>query len=495
MLVGRRAEHARIAELLAGAREGRSGALLLRGDPGIGKTALLEQAASMAAGMTVVHALGVEAEAEIEFSGLHELFRPLLGLLEAIPARQAQALRGALGLADSEAADRFTVGAATLSLLSAAAEQSPLLVLVDDAHWLDRPSQDALLFAARRLQSDRTALLFAAREGELPPFRAEAVETIVLAGLAPEESSALIELDAGGAVDAAVAAQLHEATGGNPLAVRELAPRLSGAERAGEEPLPRPLPVGPAVERAYLRRAEGLPETTRTGLLVAAAATTDRLGPIMQAIRLMGEEVRLEPAEDAGLILLAEGRVRFRHPLVRSALHGAMAASEARAVNGALAEALAGRPTPSCEPGTWPPPRSAPTRRRRRRWWRSPRSRAGARVRRRRHRVRASRAAQPLSRAAAVAAARGRRRRLARRGGRARIGACRGGPGRMRRGGAEGRGAAVARLESSTSPAIPRCPRRRCSPLRGRSARSTRRPPSPPPPTRSMPRSRPLRRR
>src|SRR5919197_2085941 len=170
MLVGRELQRGLIDELIERARTGAASTVVLSGEPGIGKTALLEYAAERSGDMTVVRALGLETEAELEFSALHELCRPLLDLLAEIPDQQADALRVALGLAPVEIADRFMIGAATLSLLGAAAERHPLLVVVDDAQWLDRSSADALIFATRRLEADRVCALFACRTGEERTF-------------------------------------------------------------------------------------------------------------------------------------------------------------------------------------------------------------------------------------------------------------------------------------------------------------------------------------
>jgi DNA-binding CsgD family transcriptional regulator len=342
MLVGRQLERERIEEMLEGARAERSGTLLLRGEAGIGKTALLDHAVDRAAGMTVVRALGVESEAELEFSGLHEACLPLLDRLEEIPGHQADALRGALGLVEAEATDRFTIAAATLSLLAAAAEREPLLAIIDDAHWLDRPSRDALLFAARRLQADRVAILFAAREGEPRPFEAPGIETIHLTGLESAEAESLLQRGGSGAVTPAVARVLHQATAGNPLALREISTLLSPGQRSGAEPLGAPLPAGATIERAFAGRLEGLPEATRVGLLVVATATTSRAEPMLRAIAALGAAVLLESAEDAGLLVVSDAAIEFRHPLVRAAVYAAAAPSDVRATHRALAAALSG---------------------------------------------------------------------------------------------------------------------------------------------------------
>jgi predicted ATPase len=186
VLIGRESECARLDELLERARLSQSGSLVIRGEAGIGKTALLDYAAEHAADMTVVRALGVESEAQLEFSGLLEVCWPMRDSLDELPAHQAGVLRSALGLGPAEEQDRFSVGAATLSLLAAAAEANPVCVLVDDAQWLDPASQEALVFAAKRLQADRAALLFAARDGEDRPFDAPGVDSLRLTGLSPE---------------------------------------------------------------------------------------------------------------------------------------------------------------------------------------------------------------------------------------------------------------------------------------------------------------------
>jgi predicted ATPase len=192
VLIGRESECALLEDLLDRARVGRSGSLVVRGEAGIGKTALLEHAVGRAEGMTVSRALGVESEAELQFSALLEVCWPLRDHLEEISDHQAEVLRAALGLGPAESHDRFSVGAATLALLAAAAEANPLLVVVDDAQWVDRSSQDALLFAMRRLEADRVALLCVAREDEERAFEAPGVESISVGGLPREAATSLV---------------------------------------------------------------------------------------------------------------------------------------------------------------------------------------------------------------------------------------------------------------------------------------------------------------
>jgi DNA-binding NarL/FixJ family response regulator len=340
VLVGREPDCARIDELLERARQGRSGTLVLRGEAGLGKTALLDYAAERADGMTVVRAIGVEYEAELPFSGLLELLRPLLDHLDDIPTQQAEALRSALGLCPPRPQDRFTIGAATLSLLAAAAEANPLLVVVDDAQWVDVATCDALIFAVKRLVADSAAVLFAVRDGEERTFDAPALEQLRLRGLEPEEAERLL-VDAGRMADAGVVQRLCEATHGNPLALLEISNALSVDQLAGSAALPDPVPAGPTLERAFAWRAEGLSADARLALVVAAVSLSDDLETITEALASMGvDRDALEPAEDADLLVLADGRVSFRHPLVRSAIFHAAPPSERRAAHRALAEAV-----------------------------------------------------------------------------------------------------------------------------------------------------------
>jgi DNA-binding CsgD family transcriptional regulator len=342
VVVGRQAEQQRIAALLEAARGGRSGALVLVGEPGAGKTSLLAWAAGEAAqDMLVARADGVQADAELPFAGLFELCRPLLAFLPELPARQARALESALALADGEPADRFSVAAATLSLLAAAAEEQPLCVLVDDGQWLDAASAHALAFAARRLEADRVAMLIAVRDTGPGDLDVSGLQRLELGGLEAEAAGELLAGSAGAPVSRGVLAELHQATHGNPLALRELARRLSPHQLAGREPLEHPLPAGPEIEATYAGRAEGLGPDARRGLLVAAISSTSALDVVLRACLSLGADpAGLEAAEDDGLVSLDGGRVRFAHPLVRSALFHAAAPSERRAAQRALADAL-----------------------------------------------------------------------------------------------------------------------------------------------------------
>jgi DNA-binding CsgD family transcriptional regulator len=343
VLVGRERECARIDALLEAARSGESRCLVVRGEAGIGKTALLDHAIARADGMTVLRTLGIESDAELEFSGLLDVCRPVLACLKEIPERHADVLRAALGLGAAADLDRFSVGAATLSLLAAAAESNPLLLVVDDAHWLDRSSQDTLLFATRRLEADRAAVLYATRDGAEPAFVPSGLESITLQGLDGDDALALLHERALAALAPDVARRIIEASAGNPLALLELPQLLSPEQLTGDAPLGDPLTPGSGIEQAFVPRIEALPEHTRQALLIAAVSSSGDLGPIISALRSAGlAGAALEPGEDAGLIDIAGDRIAFRHPLVRSVVYHLAAPSQRRRAHRAVAEALDG---------------------------------------------------------------------------------------------------------------------------------------------------------
>src|SRR5919201_5286762 len=221
MLIGREHEQRALDALLQSARDERSVALVLRGEPGIGKTALLGYAADRATGMLVLRRVGIEAEHELPFAGMHQLVRPCLGLVDRLPAPQAAALRGALGLSFDGVADRFLVSVGLLSLLAEACEDSPVLCCVDDAQWLDRPSAEALVFAARRFQAEPIAVLMAVREGEARRFEAPGVPELEIAGLSDEDARALLAAQLSRTASPDVVATLLGTAPGNPLALME----------------------------------------------------------------------------------------------------------------------------------------------------------------------------------------------------------------------------------------------------------------------------------
>src|SRR5690349_2149927 len=274
-MVGRKDERARLKALLDAAREGRSGALLLHGPPGIGKTELLRYAIHEADGFQVLRARGMESESDIPYAGLAELVSPLLRLLEEIPEVQALALRGALALGPATAGDRFTVPAALLSLLARAADERPVLAIVDDTQWLDEASLEAFLFAGRRLGQESVAMLGAIRD-DATRLEVPWLERLRVEPLEDEQARELL----GEAVAPGVADRLVATAAGNPLALLEIPGLLSPGQLAGREPLEDPLRPGTNVERAFAAAVEALPEPTRKALLLAAAASTRRLDAI-----------------------------------------------------------------------------------------------------------------------------------------------------------------------------------------------------------------------
>ena len=309
---------------------------MLRGEAGVGKTALLEYAIASAPTVRVIRVTGMESEMELAFAGLHQLCAPMLGQLEPVPGPQRDALATAFGLTVGAIPDRFLVGLAVLSLLSEVAQERPLLCVIDDAQWLDRASAEALAFVARRLLGEPVVLLFAARE---PSDMLTGVLELVLEGLGDDDARALLASVVPGRLDKRVADQIIAETRGNPLALLELPRGLSAAQLAGGFGLPGALSLSGRIEKSFLRRLEALPDDTRRLLLIAAAEPTGDPALLWRgAERLAIAAVALEPAESAGLIDV-DGRVRFRHSLVRSALYRAAAPRERRLVHRALAEA------------------------------------------------------------------------------------------------------------------------------------------------------------
>ena len=291
--------------------------------------------------MTVLSARGIESEAHLPYAGLHQIVRPVLEGLDHLPAPQARALRGALGLEAGAGDEWFLVSLAVLSLLAEAAERKPLLCVVDDAHWLDDASSESLVFAARRLEAEGIAMLFAAREGEIRTFDAPGLEELRLSGLDLESAGGLLETVAGAPPSAEARERLIEGTGGNPLALIELSSTLSERQLSGLEPLEEPLPVGTRIERAFLSRVHGLPEETQVILLLAAVEDTGSTANILSAAERLGLDLRaLDHAERADLIQVRGPQLEFRHPLIRSAIHQAAPLSQRFAAHKALASVL-----------------------------------------------------------------------------------------------------------------------------------------------------------
>jgi DNA-binding CsgD family transcriptional regulator len=338
MLCGRDRELQTVARLLDEARAGRSGVLALVGEPGMGKSALLEYAEKQASGMRVLRARGVRSEARIPFAGLLELLRPALGCLTAIPSPQAEALQGALALRPASARDRFAVGAATLSILAAYAETEPLAVLVDDGQWLDGSSADALLFAIRRLVADPVAVIITVRDGEPSLLDGADLATLRLGGLDRSATVELLRGQLGAPVGPETADRLLRETGGNPLALIELA---SSPELPDVSPSGAPVPVGTSIANAYLMRFGSLPPPARDILVLAAAVDRGDMSVLTRAAEILGEDIAaLIPAEEAGLVSVRDATIEFRHPLARSAVYGQASPERRRAVHRAVASAL-----------------------------------------------------------------------------------------------------------------------------------------------------------
>ena len=341
MIYGRDAERAHLADVVEAARVGTSTALVVRGDAGAGKSVLLDDLSERAEGFRTLRALGVESESELAFVGLRQLLAPLLGELHVLSAPRREALASALGLGEAETTpDRFLIATAVLDLLANAAERGPLLAIVDDAQWLDGASQDALLFVARRLGAEGIALVFGARDGDGRGFEAAGVARLELVGLDESATLELIEHWSDAAPSSSVAMRLVAETGGNPLALTELAATLDSNVLSGSEPLPDPLPVAHGVEAAFSDRIRRLPEPARAMLLLAALEPGADLGLLARAGEATDATGDLEAAEIAGLVRLHATRVTFEHPLVRSAVEGAATFAQRRRAHLALAGSL-----------------------------------------------------------------------------------------------------------------------------------------------------------
>src|ERR687895_1938760 len=282
-IFGRERELARLKRLVDGVSE-HGAALLVRGEPGIGKSTLLAAASrrAEAAGMRVLRASGVQSEARLPLAGLHQLVLPVLGRAEHLPAPHRTALLAAFGMVEAEVTDRFFVALALLELLSDVAEQEPLLVVAEDAHWLDRSTASVLGFIARRVEHEPIVVLAASREGEESPINDAGLPTLRLGGLDDEPAGEVLDAHHR-QLAPAVRGQLLEQAGGNPLALVELPILLGTDERAGRSRLPSPLPLTEHLERAFAAQAAGLPSDTRKLLLLAAANDSGDLGEIIAA--------------------------------------------------------------------------------------------------------------------------------------------------------------------------------------------------------------------
>ena len=334
--MNRHRERDALDELVVAVRAGESRALVVRGDPGMGKTVLLDYLAGQAAGCRVVRASGVQSEMELAFAGLHQLCAPLLGHAEQLPTPQQDALRTAFGLVAGPPPDQFFVGLAVLSLLSEAAGERPLICLIDDQQWLDQASAQALGFTARRLGADPVALVLATRD---PGPELAGLPGLEVDGLHENDARALLASALAGPLDPRVRDLIVAETRGNPLALLELPRGLSPADLAGGFGLPAAAPLTARIEHSFTRQLQALPEQTRRLVQLAAADPSGDRSLVWRAARQLGIPFDAgAPAVEAGLAEFG-GHVRFRHPLARSAAYRSAALPDRQRMHAALAQA------------------------------------------------------------------------------------------------------------------------------------------------------------
>jgi DNA-binding CsgD family transcriptional regulator len=341
VLVGRDSELERIEQILTVARRGRAAALVVAGEPGVGKTALLDVCSLSAGGFCTLRTRGVEAEVELPFSALVELLAPIADRIEGLPGVQAAALRAAVSLTGT-AKDEAAVAAATLTLLALAAEDDPVLVLVDDAHWLDPSSGLAIAFAARRLREAAIGIVIATRAEEIPRFSLEGIDTVQLLPLGERAATELVVRSAP-SLDAATTTRIVAAAAGNPLALLELPFLVSG----GTEPstLEEPVPSGEAARHLFGARLDSLNVEVRLALVVAAAERSRDLAVLARAWTWLGLEPGVvEAAERVNLARITDNTLEFRHPLMRSLVYGEADPAVRRRAHAALAVALTDDP-------------------------------------------------------------------------------------------------------------------------------------------------------
>jgi DNA-binding CsgD family transcriptional regulator len=333
---GRTPEVETLTQLLEAARRDQSGVLVVRGDPGIGKTALVEHVIAGATGARVLRAVGVESEMELPFAALHQLCSPVLARLDALPEPQRDALTTVFGLSTGGPPDRFLVGLGALSLLAGLGAEQPLVCFVDDAQWLDQASAQTLAFVARRLLADPVALIFASREA-VPFF--DGLPELIVRGLDGHAARAVLDTAIPFALDPDVRDQVLAEADGNPLALMELPRGLSPAELAGGFALSRAVPVSARLEQMFKRRIDALPSDTRRLMVVASAEAVGDPVVVLRATRALaiGHDAAV-PARQAGLLELG-ARARFRHPLVRSVAYNAARPDERAQAHRALADA------------------------------------------------------------------------------------------------------------------------------------------------------------
>jgi DNA-binding CsgD family transcriptional regulator len=336
-LVGRTSELARVEGTIQKAARGTSGTMAIVGEPGSGKSALLAEIAARVEGATLLRASGSEFERGMAFAGIAALLQPILGLVDDLPRAQRSALRSLLALDTGPQIDRFAAYVGLLGVFAAASDLAPVVVLVDDFHWLDPASAEAVLFLTRRLEAERVAVVLATRVENLGLI--QDLDQLQLGGLQPGEVAQLVRR-AGVVISADVASALHAQTAGNPLALLEASRVLDDEQRRGRRALPDPIPVGRQLDEAYQRRLRQLPPFTQEALVIAAACDTDDAGILAKALSCAGLALEsLAPAEDASLLELRDGRFRFVHPLIRSAAYFGSPVTKRRVAHAHLAEA------------------------------------------------------------------------------------------------------------------------------------------------------------
>jgi hypothetical protein len=351
-LRGRRGECEVLDGLIAAVRGGESRTLVLRGEPGVGKTALLDYMADQASDCRLMRAAGVQSEMELAFAGLHQLVAPMLDRLDRLPVTQGDALRTAFGVSAGLATDRFLVALAVLSLLSEVAEERPLICVVDDEQWLDHASTQALAFVARRLDAESVGLVFAAR---VPSDEVATLPELVVEGLREADATALLDSVLTGPLDPRIRDQILSETRGNPLALLELPRGISPSELAGGFGLPGAGSVSSRIEESFRRRVEGLPARSRRLVRLAAADPAGEPSLVWRAAERLGIPTdAATPAAEAGLVEFG-ARVRFRHPLVRSAAYRSASLQERQDLHGALGGGHR-LPSRSRPPGVAPSP-------------------------------------------------------------------------------------------------------------------------------------------
>jgi DNA-binding CsgD family transcriptional regulator len=338
ILIGRTEECQAIDALLASVREGFSGTLVVRGEPGIGKTALVDYAAAAAVDFLVVRFTGVEAESHIGFAALHRLLLPILHQIERLPAPQRDAMNSALGLATGPPANKFLVGLGTMSLAANAARaRKRVLTIIDDAQWVDRESLETLAFWGRRLHADGIALIFGERSEAESADLLNDFPRLEVGRLDPAGARELLATARDDVLDRDVAERIIQETEGNPLALVEMAKRLTPDALVGAGAAPQPLPIGRRLEQQYLRQVRSLPADTQMLLLLAAADSSADVALLSRAASVLGVPLDAVGLAETADLLEAHPQIRYRHPLIRSAVYNGARAADRRAVHSALA--------------------------------------------------------------------------------------------------------------------------------------------------------------